>query len=121
MAKLKVIMVWERPAPKLETPRLGEPGDVCDRTLEAECRIDNIIRRYGEVLPPCRQEDVDMSDVPDDPVDKMEYIKTLKHTLASRGLGLDGSVINQELFDKTFSKPKEEVINAKKETEEVAK
>ena len=119
MAKLKVIMVWERPAPKLDTPRLGEPGDVCDRTLEAECRIDNIIRRYGEIVPPCQQGDIDMSDVPDDPVDKMEYIKTLKATLASRGLGLDGSIIDRELFNKTFPKTTE-VNDEKEETEKVA-
>lgn len=102
MTKPKYIYAWERPAPTLTTPALGEDGDRCDRTRENECRVDTLLRKYGEILPPNYHEDIDLTDFPDDPIDRMKYVKDLKDRLASRGLDPQGNIIDKALFDKAF-------------------
>ena len=102
MNKPKYIMPWERPSPTLITPSLGEEGDKCDRSRENECRVDTLLKKYGEILPPNYQEDIDLTDFPDDPIDRMKYVKDLKDRLASRGLDPQGNIIGKALFDKAF-------------------
>lgn len=99
------VTVEMRPTPVLVTPPLGGVGDKCDRSCEAECRIDNIIRKYGEILPQAlaaQQMDIDMTDVPDDPIDKMAYIKALKDRLAERGLSPLGEIVDAGKFKAAF-------------------
>lgn len=112
MAKPKVIMPWERPTPTLKTPSLGEKGDMCDRTLENECRIDTILRKYGEI-PARPTEDVDFSNIPTDPVDLLAYVRKCRNLLDNAGLGYDGSIVDQAKFDAMFGK-KDEVVDEKK-------
>lgn len=113
------VTIEMRPTPALTTPPLGGVGDRCDRSCEAECRIDNIIRKYGEILPQAlaaQQMDIDMSDVPDDPIDKMAYIKGLKDRLAERGLSPLGEVIDVEKFKAAF--PAEKSVEKKEGKDE---
>lgn len=89
----------------LKTPAIGSVGDKTDRSLAEECDIDFILHKYGDAIAGQRWkagEVDDFSDVPDDPVDRLEWLKQNKELSERAGIGSRGEIIDKDKFNAFF-------------------
>ena len=115
---MQIIIRGQSPVIELVTPAIGAVGDMCDRSCEQECDIDFVLRKYGDAVSLQRWTNGgidDFSDVPDDPVDRIAWIKSHAEMAEQAGIGTRGEIVDADKFNAFFglSKAKQETDDLK--------
>ena len=123
---MHIIIRGQSPVIELVTPAIGAVGDMCDRSCEQECDIDFVLRKYGDAVSLQRWTNGgldDFSDVPDDPVDRIAWIKSHAEMAEQAGIGTRGEIVDADKFNAFFglAKSKETVDDLKAKYDALAK
>lgn len=115
---MHIIIRGQSPVIELVTPAIGAVGDMCDRSCEQECDIDFVLRKYGDAVSLQRWTNGgldDFSDVPDDPVDRIAWIKSHAEMAEQAGIGTRGEIVDADKFNAFFglAKSKQETNDLK--------
>lgn len=115
---MQIIIRGQSPVIELVTPAIGAVGDMCDRSCEQECDIDFVLRKYGDAVSLQRWTNGgldDFSDVPDDPVDRIAWIKSHADMAEQAGIGTRGEIVDADKFNAFFglAKSKQETNDLK--------
>ena len=114
---MQIIIRGQSPVIELVTPAIGAVGDMCDRSCEQECDIDFVLRKYGDAVSLQRWTNGgldDFSDVPDDPVDRIAWIKSHAEMAEQAGIGTRGEIVDADKFNAFFG-----LTRAKQETNDL--
>ena len=114
---MQIIIRGQSPVIELVTPAIGAVGDMCDRSCEQECDIDFVLRKYGDAVSLQRWTNGgidDFSDVPDDPVDRIAWIKSHAEMAEQAGIGTRGEIVDADKFNAFFG-----LTKAKQETNDL--
>lgn len=102
---MQIIIRGQSPVIELVTPAIGAVGDMCDRSCEQECDIDFVLRKYGDAVSLQRWTNGgidDFSDVPEDPVDRIAWIKSHAEMAEQAGIGTRGEIVDADKFNAFF-------------------
>lgn len=102
---MHIIIRGQSPVVELVTPAIGAIGDMCDRSCEQECDIDFVLRKYGDAVSLQRWTNGgldDYSDVPEDPVERIQWIKDHVELAEQAGIGTRGEIIDADKFNAFF-------------------
>ena len=114
---MHIIIRGQSPVIELVTPAIGAVGDMCDRSCEQECDIDFVLRKYGDAVSLQRWTNGgldDFSDVPEDPVDRIDWIKRHAEMAEQAGIGTRGEIVDADKFNAFFG-----LTKAKQETNDL--
>ena len=114
---MHIIIRGQSPVIELVTPAIGAIGDMCDRSCEQECDIDFVLRKYGDAVSLQRWTNGgldDFSDVPEDPVDRIAWIKSHADMAEQAGIGTRGEIVDADKFNAFFG-----LTKAKQETNDL--
>lgn len=114
---MHIIIRGQSPVIELVTPAIGAVGDMCDRSCEQECDIDFVLRKYGDAVSLQRWTNGgldDFSDVPEDPVDRIDWIKSHAEMAEQAGIGTRGEIVDADKFNAFFG-----LTKAKQETNDL--
>lgn len=123
---MHIIIRGQSPVIELVTPAIGAIGDMCDRSCEQECDIDFVLRKYGDAVSLQRWTNGgldDFSDVPDDPVDRIAWIKSHADMAEQAGIGTRGEIVDADKFNAFFgiAKSKQETNDLKSKYDALVK
>ena len=115
---MRIIKRTEYTQVTLVTPAIGSVGDKTDRSLAEECDIDFILHKYGDAISSPRwQSGVidDFSDVPEDPVERLTWLKEHQEMAERAGIGSRGEILDKDKFNNFFG------LSQSKKTEDTLK
>lgn len=123
---MHIIIRGQSPVIELVTPAIGAIGDMCDRSCEQECDIDFVLRKYGDAVSLQRWTNGgldDFSDVPEDPVDRIAWIKSHADMAEQAGIGTRGEIVDADKFNAFFgiAKSKQETNDLKSKYDALVK